>query len=883
MALRLRGSTSGYAEIDAPAVAGDVTLTLPSTTGTINVKDTSGNTNVGTGVTFGNPDANIFTINNTGGERLRIAADGTVSIPGALNVSGVLTYEDVTSVDAIGLSTFRDGLNTKDVGITTISTSISDTAVDVFIYDTSKDSDGGEWRKRTTHTSWYNETLNTSARGSRREFPAVAVLVLEGAKLTIYDGDDPDLPMWMKFEASGNGWNDGVLPAYNAYRAISALNGTICVTSTNNSYGLIKIQFISDDAYSHTTSTNYGGYDSLGLSQRNSSGHTFLSGSGTVTLGVLVNNYLNDVAMTVLPNAPIDDTTGLPVPTIAVATDGGISTLKDDGTVASTQRGTNETHSITFDEDYSQIFSWGTTDGFPRHITRLPIVSWSNSSTSSALWTNNYFSGSSEGAGAAAASTGTADGGVVTVANSGRHFGIEYGSGGNPDDRLVIFHPLNMTNNANQNLSAFVTSSYNTGYMHGDIKGAFLSDTDTTNVPGDNLITNGDYSNGTTGWTAAGGTFSVVSGQAQLVHTSNVQVYQSFTTVVGKRYCATYDHVSGYTSAYISTNNQISGLASFGDIFVDNTPKRVFFTATTTTTYFVVYGIGNRTTKWDNVSVVIAEEDRSVNNNSLQVFGTVTKSPVVGSGSTAADLVAYSGWSSSNYLFQPYNSDLAPGTDPYSVIAWVKTGTSTGDQYIFDRSSGGNGSRNLLLIMHSNAGGGGANKLQWWHRDSGGDYTDIQITDKVVTDNIWHQVVALYDGSAYKVYVDGSVSSVASSLGRNVGNDGTPAMYVGVRHTATSPMTGSLTLFRYSKSCPSPEQIKKMYEDEKVLFQESAQATLYGSSDMVTALGYDEITDQLHVGTSSGRSDFQGLRRINNTTQEVQTAISAHDTFIIEQ
>ena len=37
--------------------------------------------------------------------------------------------------------------------------------------------------------------------------------------------------------------------------------------------------------------------------------------------------------MTVLPNAPIDDTTGLPVPTIAVATNGGLSVIKDDGTV----------------------------------------------------------------------------------------------------------------------------------------------------------------------------------------------------------------------------------------------------------------------------------------------------------------------------------------------------------------------------------------------------------------------------------------------------------------------------------------------------------------------------------------------------------------------
>ena len=30
----------------------------------------------------------------------------------------------------------------------------------MFVYDTSKDSDGGAWTKRCQHTSWYNESLN---------------------------------------------------------------------------------------------------------------------------------------------------------------------------------------------------------------------------------------------------------------------------------------------------------------------------------------------------------------------------------------------------------------------------------------------------------------------------------------------------------------------------------------------------------------------------------------------------------------------------------------------------------------------------------------------------------------------------------------------------
>ena len=89
----------------------------------------------------------------------------------------------------------KNGLDVKGtINLAAIAESKSETAVDVFVYDTSKDTDGGAWRHRTQHTSWYNETLNTSTRGSRKEFPAVAVIVIVGGgspKVTIYDGDDP--------------------------------------------------------------------------------------------------------------------------------------------------------------------------------------------------------------------------------------------------------------------------------------------------------------------------------------------------------------------------------------------------------------------------------------------------------------------------------------------------------------------------------------------------------------------------------------------------------------------------------------------------------------------------------------------------------------------
>ncbi|MBL3559451.1 hypothetical protein [Rhodovulum sulfidophilum] len=95
--------------------------------------------------------------------------------------------------------------------------------------------------------------------------------------------------------------------------------------------------------------------------------------------------------------------------------------------------------------------------------------------------------------------------------------------------------------------------------------------------------------------------------------------------------------------------------------------------------------------------------------------------------------------------------------------------------------------------------------------------------------------------------------------------------------------TASLSLFRITETIPTPDQIAKIYEDERKLFMPGAQCTLYGTSDAVTALAHDPKTNLLHVGTSQGRSVFDGLQRVANTETPVGTAISAVNGLIAEQ
>ena len=67
------------------------------------------------------------------------------------------------------------------------------------------------------------------------------------------------------------------------------------------------------------------------------------------------------------------------------------------------------------------------------------------------------------------------------------------------------------------------------------------------------------------------------------------------------------------------------------------------------------------------------------------------------------------------------------------------------------------------------------------------------------------------------------------------------------------------------------------------MFKPNAKATLYGSSDVITGVAFDKVTKELHVGTSSGRSVFNGIERKSNTTNPVTVGISAANGLVAEE
>ena len=760
-----------------------------------------------------------------------------------------------------------------------INSEIADTAVDVFVYDTRKDSDGGAWRKRTQHTSWYNETLNTATRGSRKEFPAVAVIVAETTKVTIYDGDDPDLPMWMVFTWSGN--VDNLLGYSNrAKSAITAVNGYLITCGDPD--GIHIARFVHDDGIRYTHVNHV--YTSDSIANRTNTIYRMISNNGPQ---LLVAATCNDITATVLPNAPIDDATGLPIPTIAVGTDSGVSVIRDDNIVISTS-GSSHIHKVEFTDDHGLnaiISNTGGANWACVYVNDIDTLDGLNFATynnwDGVVYRTKY---DPKALTYKTASINDTISRFIDLENRSSAISVSAIGGG----LTLLEKSPKESFDPDGGMVDFIATDYNTGWMQGDIQGAFLSDTDDTNAI--EYVQNGYFNSDVSSWTigTTGTTATLNANRLLLTAPSSGSswgyVYQGVTTEIGKTYKISLKYDRGTVDGRIvvrnDSTNTVAGALFYEDLGTSADGKTYFntFTATATTTYILLYSksTSGGTNAYDEVSVTL-EKDRSVNNRGLNVIGTITKQPVA----TGADLVAYSGFSSSNRLDNRGDYDFGVGDSvSMCIIGWFKTTNISSYAYIMSVYDSGTDQVAGLAINGSSAGGANPPGTLYVY-DSVTTQTSGTIT---VNDGAWHCAVGVFDGSNRKIYLDGKlqVSKTFTSFGLDIAD--TDKLTVGrYAYNDSYNFLGSLALTRISKSIPSAEQIKKIYEDEKVLFQENAKCTLYGSSDAVTTLAYDDSTNLLYTGTSAGRSEFQGLRRINNTTTAVTTAISASNGLVAEQ
>ena len=350
----------------------------------------------------------------------------------------------------------------------------------VFLYDTSQDSDGGKWRKKTSHTSWAREA-SSATRSARSEFPAMALIVCDHdgtagtttKSLTIYDLDDPAMGLWMQFQTNTNYLFPASGGNYNMARTVYALNGRLycgVAASSAVNWGFFEIDFTNDSAFALYSSAAYSGPFNGTISERNTAKTSVFTGGagnlGPYSAGI-VSNAVNDVAATVLEGAEIG-ALGLPIPTVAVATGAGISVIHGGSGAVYDKKTTSAAATLVEFDEGGNLWA-GNDDYFSRFdsstlfatATAAVFSSYENGGTIQAI---RQFDG-----GGKPVLLGTSSNNNDSLAVMGSDFACGSAAG--------LTRAKFNGGNHEESAVAYINSEYNTGYMVGDIRLAALTKT----------------------------------------------------------------------------------------------------------------------------------------------------------------------------------------------------------------------------------------------------------------------------------------------------------------------------------------------------------------------------------------------------------------------
>jgi hypothetical protein len=750
-----------------------------------------------------------------------------------------------------------------------------------YIYDTKLDSDGGAWRNRCQHTSWYNEELNTSVRGSRREFPEVVIITEENGssgRVVIYDADDPSCPMWMVFAATGS-WNTSGLGGIRQVTSICALNGLLAVG--RNPYGYHSVNFISENM--EFREAGYFRYLYGGITKRNGQ---LIVGEEMGSQGDLEGDLVQWIDMTVIKDTPVNPETGIQNPTIAIAQfNAGITVFWHDNRRVHINAAAGASyHNVdrcfidtNGDLYFGQDGGSGSRPQFRMNID--PINSTYNSTTNDGSPIDKD------------ASTNSNAGIIVPYVGDNsnnkayrqRHImwadsSVGYG-----------FNIIDKQPHAEQRngMIASIGTSWNTGWKPSNCFLATLNET----IHTPDRISNGIPQSGEkldqnkSNWSVAGGAGTTTNTSYRRTGSGETSSF-SLVGEAGSNYAEspTFSVIKGekYLLSFVALFTAGTGELHLQNVVYDGD-------GTTISGFAPTWMKANNLNKWTHVSRIVQfnitgssakvrigvddNEDAFVDQVSLIPYvenrqtayegqygqhvrqvGVVQKQPVAAN----AELLCYNGWGSSTYFQVPFSHLFA--SESFSIMCWYK-----GDSgHICGAYNRGQGTSFRLEFS--------SNKIRFMISD-GASQIDIVDPD-ISSPERWHCLVVQKDRNYIKMYKDGNLVSTNYSGSLN-STDMEHSMTIGVRpDNYGEAFNGAISLFRYASSANlTADQIGKAYEDELKLFQDNAKCTMHGSGsssvdNRVYDADYDDQTGLVHVVAGKNRSSFRGLSMVDHVTRD---------------
>lgn len=652
----------------------------------------------------------------------------------------------------------------------------------------------GDWYWDGTNRNIYTlvgtagATLSTLNRFGAAHFDA-RFAVAYSDRVILVDGDG--VP-WMVIERKSGSWTSGYISA-GLVASIDFVSDTLLI-GLDQDWGLRGIRFASDNGFAVS--------DDVGADRHWHDITTPISGrNGAITRSIksgtfLVGGTVNAVAAMVRDNAPADPVTGLPVPTIGVATHGGLSFIHDDGTV--TSRAPNQTNmectAIEFignEGAYQYIHEWSA-----GHDARVMIVPADKLKDESTLWYHVNSTPSWETAILPwRQSPATFPNKLFQMSPEGDNAGEASGICGN-----VITCLRGMTrywhNPANPaaGMVAYQAPDYVTPPMFGDVKAALLCERGAASLVGAELVTNGTFDTDSdwvkgTGWTISGGVATHTPG-------AGGDIYQTITCVAGETYVyqATVDATgdSSITNTAVQIRNSANSNSIVQVLSSDITPSgvtNVVLTFVATDTTHLVRVFSEDGVSVDGISVRRATPDRSVNGNGAVIHGNLSRD---------ADGWV-SGFSNNNYIEQPYNSDLDFGTGDFYAIVEVIQSTQAASQVLLSKAipDGSN-----VFSMFTSAGTG---HLGFYHPSAGSVSSGV-----IVPLNRSVQIGLVRQGGVVSFFIEGSIVHQTTPASFDLTAVGDDRLRIGRDFSVNSAAGTAIRGVAIGAGAPSAAQIRIM-------------------------------------------------------------------------
>jgi hypothetical protein len=188
--------------------------------------------------------------------------------------------------------------------------------------------------------------------------------------------------------------------------------------------------------------------------------------------------------------------------------------------------------------------------------------------------------------------------------------------------------------------------------------------------------------------------------------------------------------------------------------------------------------------------------------NPLGLFSSgarTTSSPKYGTGCLVG--AADSGFVPNTAIMQtaPISTIPTTGLDAATVEGWITADTSTNAAagFGFEQVGGGSGAR-FSANLFSNVDGT-TMEARWGATDTNGTLIFQREATPVTKDANWHHVAATFDGTTYRLFLDGSLVDSFSSSTKPC--DETTAAHVVFNRASVGPPDSKLDSVRFSKVC----------------------------------------------------------------------------------